>query len=133
MLNDCHFIGRLGRDVETTFLPAGDMVAKFSIAIDESYKKAGEKVQKTEWINIVAFKKLTEICGQYLHKGSLVYVSGKMQTRKWQDKEGVTKYATEIIANSMQMLDSKKVPVSSEVSERGDYAPPACPDDDIPF
>ena len=108
MVNKCIFIGRLGRDPETKYLPSGEPVCNFSIAIDESYKnKSGEKVQKTEWVNIVAFRKLAEICGNYLVKGKQVYVEGKIQTRSWEDKEGVKRSATEIVANDMKMLDSK--------------------------
>ena len=108
MVNKCIFIGRLGRDPETKYLPSGEPVCNFSIAIDESYKnKSGEKVQKTEWVNIVAFRKLAEICGNYLVKGKLVYIEGKIQTRSWEDKEGVKRSTTEIVANDMKMLDSK--------------------------
>ena len=108
MVNKCIFIGRLGRDPETKYLPSGEPVCNFSIAIDESYKnKSGEKMQKTEWVNIVAFRKLAEICGNYLVKGKQVYVEGKIQTRSWEDKEGVKRSATEIVANDMKMLDSK--------------------------
>lgn len=107
-LNQCNFIGRLGKDVETRYTQGGDAVANFSIAVGESWKDAsGEKVEKTEWIRVVAFKKLAEICTEYLHKGSKVFISGKMTTRKWQNKEGVDQYSTEIVANQMSMLDSK--------------------------
>jgi single-strand DNA-binding protein len=108
MVNKCVFIGRLGRDPEVRYLNDGKMITSFSIAVDESYKnKDGEKVSKTEWVNIVAFGKLAEICGNYLVKGKLVYIEGKIQTRSWEDKEGVKRSTTEIVANDMKMLDSK--------------------------
>ena len=84
MINQCNFIGRLGRDPETRYTQSGKAVASFSLACSE--KRGGE--ESTEWINVVAWEKLAEICGQYLTKGSLVFISGRMQTRKWQDKEG---------------------------------------------
>lgn len=106
-VNKCIFIGRLGKDPETRYLPNSDAVCNFSIAIDESYKdKSGVKQEKTEWVNIVAYRKLGEICGEYLKKGSQVYIEGRLQTRKW-EKEGVTRYSTEIIAEQMQMLGVK--------------------------
>ena len=104
MVNNCMFIGRLGRDPETRYTQAGKAVASFSIACCERF--GGEK--HTEWINVVAWEKLAEICGQYLHKGSLVYISGRMQTRKWQDQSGTDRYTTEIVAREMKMLDGKK-------------------------
>ena len=108
MINKCIFIGRLGREPDTKYLPSGEPVCNFSIAIDESYKtKSGEKVSKTEWVNIVTFRKLAEICGKYLVKGKLVYIEGKIQTRSWEDKEGVKRYTTEIVANDMKMLESR--------------------------
>jgi single-strand DNA-binding protein len=108
MVNKWVGIGRLGRDPEVRYLNDGKMITSFSIAVDESYKnKSGEKVSKTEWVNIVAFGKLAEICGNYLQKGKLVYIDGKLQTRSWEDKDGAKRYATEIVANDMKMLDSK--------------------------
>ena len=104
MINQCNFIGRLGRDPETRYTQSGKAVASFSLACSE--KRGGE--ESTEWVNVVAWEKLAEIAGQYLTKGSLVFISGRMQTRKWQDKEGGTRYTTEIVAREMKMLDSKK-------------------------
>ena len=104
MVNNCMFIGRLGRDPETRYTQSGKAVASFSLACSE--KRGGE--ESTEWVNVVAWEKLAEIAGQYLTKGSLVFISGRMQTRKWQDKEGGTRYTTEIVAREMKMLDSKK-------------------------
>lgn len=104
MVNNCMFIGRLGRDPESRFTQSGKTVVNFSIACSE--KRGGEEY--TEWVNIVVWDKLGEICAQYLQKGSLVYISGRMQTRKWQDKEGGTRYTTEIVAREMKMLDGKE-------------------------
>ena len=108
-LNRCEFIGRLGKAVETKYMSDGKAVTNFSIAVGNSWKsKDGEKQESTEWINLVAYDKLAEICSQYLAKGSQVYVSGKMKTRKWQDKEGKDRYTTEIIVNELQMIGGKQ-------------------------
>ena len=104
MVNNCMFIGRLGRDPESRFTQSGKIVVSFSVACSE--KRGGEEY--TEWVNIVVWDKLGEICAQYLQKGSLVYISGRMQTRKWQDQSGTDRYTTEIVAREMKMLDSKK-------------------------
>lgn len=103
-VNSCTFIGNLGRDPEIRYGQGGDAIANFSIACTESWKKDGEKRERTEWIRISAFGKLAEIIGEYLKKGSSVYIEGRMQTRKWQNKEGVDQYTTEIVANKMVML-----------------------------
>jgi single-strand DNA-binding protein len=108
-LNRCEFIGRLGRDVELRYAPSGDAIANFSIAVGY---KAKEK-ETTEWVRIVAFGKLAGICGEYLRKGSQVYIAGRMTTRKWQNKDGVDQYTTEVVADQMQMLGGK-----SEQSEQ---------------
>jgi len=107
-LNQCTFIGRLGKDPEARSLPSGDMICNFSIGVGESWKdkNTGERRENTEWINIVAGGKLAEICAQYLQKGAQVMISGKMKTRKW-EKDGVTRYSTEIRADTMQMLGGK--------------------------
>ena len=105
-LNMCQFIGRLGRDVETRYMPNGDAVCNFSIACSDDYTKDNNKVEQTEWINVVGYRKLAEIMDKYLKKGSQVYIQGKMQTRSW-EKEGVKRYSTEIIANQMQMLGGR--------------------------
>ena len=108
MINKAILVGRLGADPEVRYTPDGAMVTNFRIATDEQWKdKSGEKVQKTEWHKIVAFGKLAEICGKYLVKGKLVYLEGRIQTKAWDDKEGVKRYTTEIVASNMQMLDSK--------------------------
>lgn len=107
-VNSCTFIGHLGKDPELRYMPNGDAIANFSIACTESWKnKDGEKQEKTEWVRISAFGKLAEIIGEYLKKGALVYINGKMQTRKWADKDGVDRYTTEIVANEMKMLGGR--------------------------
>lgn len=107
-LNFCSFIGRLGQNPEVKTMKNGEKMATFSIAVGESYvSKSGEKIKKTEWINIVAYRKLGEICGQYLTKGSQVYVSGKLNTNKYQGKDGTEKLSIQIILEQMQMLGTK--------------------------
>lgn len=108
-LNQCNFIGRLGKDIEARYAPSGDAIANFSIAVGSAWKDkaTGEKKESTEWVNIAVFGSLAEICIKYLVKGSQIYISGKQRTRKWQDKEGNDKYTTEIVADRMQMLGSK--------------------------
>jgi single-strand DNA-binding protein len=100
MLNQCNFIGRLGRDPEIRYTRNSIPVANFSIACSE--KRNGQEY--TEWVNVAAWDKLAEICRQYLTKGQLVFVSGRMQTRKWQDQSGADRYTTEIVAREMRML-----------------------------
>ena len=117
-LNLCQFIGRLGKPPELRQTGTGESVANFSIACGDDYKKkSGEKVEQTNWINIVAWGRLAEICGEYLDKGSQIHISGKQVTRKWQDRDGNDKWTTEIVANAMQMLGSK--PASSDSSGQG--------------
>jgi len=116
-LNQCNFIGRVGKDPETRYSTSGDAITNITLAVDDSYKnKSGDKVEKCEWVNVTFYRKLAEIAGEYLVKGSLVFISGKIETRKYTDKNGVEKYSTSIIANSMQMLGSKQG--NSEPSER---------------
>jgi single-strand DNA-binding protein len=108
-VNKVILIGNLGRDPETRYMPDGGAVTNVSIATTESWKdKNGEKQEKTEWHRIAFFGKLAEIAGEYLKKGSQVYVEGRLQTRKWQDKDGQDKYTTEIVADRMQMLGSRQ-------------------------
>ena len=109
-LNQCNFIGRLGADPEIRYMPNGDPVANFSIAVGEKWtdKQTGEAKENTEWVRIVAFRKLAEIIAEYLQKGSQVFISGKLKTRKWTDNNGIERYTTEIIADQMQMLGSKQ-------------------------
>jgi single-strand DNA-binding protein len=115
-VNKVILMGNLGRDPEVRFMPNGDAVCNFSIATTDSWKdKAGERQEKTEWHNIVMYRRLAEIAGEYLKKGRPVYVEGRLQTRKWQTKEGQDRYTTEIIADSMQMLGGRD---SSSASDR---------------
>jgi single-strand DNA-binding protein len=109
MINKVILVGRLGKDPEIRSTPQGTTVAKFTVATDEKFTdRAGEKQERTEWHNIVAWGKLGEICGQYLRKGKLVYIEGSIRTDSWDDKEsGQKKYRTEIVANTMKMLDRR--------------------------
>jgi single-strand DNA-binding protein len=113
------------------------MITNFNLATDEQWKdKNGEKVQKTEWHRIVTFGKLAEICGNYLVKGKLVFVEGRIQTRSWEDKDGVKRFTTEIIAANMQMLDSKgqsKTGEASSESAPSGLSNGSVPVDDVPF
>ena len=108
-VNKVILIGNLGRDPETRYMPDGGAITNISVATTDVWKdKNGEKQEKTEWHRVAFFGKLAEIAGEYLKKGSQVYVEGRLQTRKWQDKEGVDKYTTEIVADRMQMLGSRQ-------------------------
>ena len=107
-LNRIQLIGRLGKDPENRFTPTGKTVAHFSLAISERWKSAeGESKENTEWVNVEAWGRLGEVCKQYLHKGSLIYIEGRLKTDKYEDKGGETKYYTKVVALSMQMLDRK--------------------------
>ena len=107
-LNKVQLIGRLGKDPELRYTPAGVAVATMTIATNESYKdKDGKMIESTDWHRVIAWRKLAEICGQYLRKGSLVYFEGKLKTRSYEDRDGVKKYVTEIVADNMQMLGGK--------------------------
>jgi single-strand DNA-binding protein len=107
-VNKVILVGNLGRDPEVRYMPNGEAVCNFSIATTDSWKdKNGQKQERTEWHNIVMYRKLAEIAGEYLKKGRPVYVEGRLQTRKWQTKEGQDRYTTEIIADQMQMLGGR--------------------------
>src|SRR5208283_5936373 len=107
-VNKVILVGRLGRDPELKYTPGGAPVAKFSLATDESFKdKTGEKQNRTEWHNIVAWNKLAEICGEYLTKGKLVYIEGSIRSRQWEDQAGNKRTGYDIVARTMQMLGSK--------------------------
>lgn len=108
-VNKVILVGRLGKDPEIKSTPSGTTVAKFSMATDERFTdRSGEKQERTEWHNIVAWGKLAEICGQYLKKGKLIFLEGSLRTDSWEDKEsGQKKYRTEIVAQNMQMLDKR--------------------------
>ena len=108
-VNKVILVGRLGKDPEQRFMPNGEAVTNATLATSENWKdKSGEKQEKTEWHNLTFYRRLAEIAGEYLKKGSMIYVEGKLATRKWQDKEGKDRYTTDIIVNEMQMLSSKQ-------------------------
>ena len=137
-LNQCNFIGNLGKDPEMRFMTNGKAVTNFSIAVTEKWTSNGEKKERTEWVRVTAYDKLAEVCAKYLTKGKPVFISGKMQTRSWEDKDGNTRYTTEIVANNMVMLG-----MTSQGGENQDYGQPEKPDytpqggepeyDDVPF
>ena len=108
-VNKVILVGNLGRDPEVRYMPSGNAVANVTLATTESWKdkQTGEKQERTEWHNVVFFSRLAEIAGEYLKKGSQVYVEGSLRTRKWQDKNGNDRYTTEIVANDMQMLGGR--------------------------
>lgn len=108
-VNKVILIGNLGRDPEIRYMPNGGAVANLAIATSESWKdkNTGEQQEKTEWHRVVLFRRLAEIAGEYLKKGSKVYIEGKLQTKKWQDNNGQDRYTTEILGNELQMLDSR--------------------------
>lgn len=123
-VNKVILVGRLGNDPEVRYTATGSAVANISLATSENWKdkQTGEKQERTEWHRIVFFNKLAEIVAQYLRKGSLIYVEGALQTRKWQDQNGQDRYTTEIIARDMEMLSSK-----SENSGTASYSAPTAP------
>lgn len=146
-VNKVILIGNLGRDPEVRYTPSGLAVANITIATSESWKdkQSGENVERTEWHRVVMYQRLAEIAGEYTRKGSKVYIEGRLQTRKWQDKTtGQDRYTTEIIADTMQMLDSKgggsqsDAPAFEKSTSSSSAPPQAAPamdtfDDDIPF
>jgi single-strand DNA-binding protein len=144
-VNKVILLGNLGKDPEVRYFPNGDAVCNVTVATSESWtdKASGEKKEKTEWHKVTFTKKLAEVVGQYLKKGSKVYVEGKLQTRKWTDKEGKDQYTTEIVAFDMQMLDGKsqgEARPAASTSARPAQQPaqsaseePPFEDDDIPF
>ena len=147
-VNKVIVVGNLGKDPETRFLPDGKAVCNFSVATTDKWKDkaTGDAKEATEWHRISSFGRLAEICGEYLKKGSQVYVEGKLRTRKWQDKEGQDRYTTEIIADAMQMLGSRSGMGGGEPRDTreppaaGESRPAKKPagqfqdmDDDIPF
>ncbi len=148
-LNKVLLIGNLGADPEIRYMPSGDAIANLRIATTDTWKdKGGEKQERTEWHRVALFGKLAEIAGEYLKKGSAVYIEGRIQTRKWQDKEGQERYTTEIVANEMKMLGGRGTGGTAEMDKGPGRAAapagkgkPAAPagggfddmEDDIPF
>ena len=140
-INKVIIVGNLGADPDSRAMPSGNAVTNISVATSESWndRDTGEKQEKTEWHRVVFFNRLAEIAAQYLKKGSQVYVEGKLQTRKWEDKEGNERWTTEVVANQMQMLGdrmsndmSNDNASSSQSSSDNDFSTDDF-DDDIPF
>ncbi len=133
MINKAILIGRLGGDPEVRYTQSGTAVANFTMATSEKWKdKEGNPQEQTEWHRIVAFARLGEICGEYLSKGSLIYIEGRIQTRQWEDKDGNKRYTTEIVAREMKMLDTR----GGQSSAGGEEPPPpepTIPGDEVPF
>lgn len=144
-LNKVTLIGHLGKDPETRYSPSGDAICNITVATSESWKdkQTGEKKEVTEWHRVVLFGRLAEVASQYLAKGSLIYVEGRLQTRKWQDKDGQDRYTTEIRGDELKMLSAAKEGTASKQNANPPAARPAAkpqqksepPDlsDDIPF
>jgi single-strand DNA-binding protein len=135
-VNKAIIVGTLGKDPEHRYMPNGNAVCNLSVATSEQWKdkQSGEKQERTDWHRVSMFGKLADIAAEYLRKGSQVYLEGKIQTRKWQDKEGKDRYSTEIVADQMQMLGGKRGEQSAPPgASDAQSAPPADFDDDIPF
>ena len=130
-VNKVILIGNLGRDPEMRYTPSGTAVATLSLATKEEWKgKDGQKQESTEWHRVVAWGRLGEICGEYLHKGSQIYIEGKLQTKAWEDKEGNKRYTTEVVAQRMQMLGGGK---KADPGPATDGMGREISEDDIPF
>ena len=142
-INKVMLIGNLGSDPELRFTPSGVQVANFSLATTESWTdKSGERQERAEWHRIVLWRRLAEVAGQYLKKGSKIYIEGKLQTRSWEDQNGQKRYTTEVVANSMEMLDGGQAAVAEvdmaynarEGTAAGAPVASAAPSDDgLPF
>lgn len=135
-INKVIIVGNLGNDPETKYTDGGAAITNVSVATSESWKdkQSGQTTEKTEWHKIVLFNRLAEIAGEYLRKGSKVYIEGKLQTRKWQDQSGQDRYSTEIIATEIQLLDSKEErPQNNQAKSPAAKTDHAAFDDDIPF
>jgi single-strand DNA-binding protein len=135
-VNKVIIVGNVGKDPEQRYLPSGDSVTNISVATTETWKdKAGEKQESTEWHRIAFFGKLAEIAGEYLKKGSAVYIEGRIRTRKWQDKQGQDRYSTEIVADRLQMLGGKPEARPAQQREEGPEKKGGFDDldSDIPF
>ena len=150
-VNKVILVGHLGKDPETRYMPNGDAITNATLATSESWKdkQTGEKKEQTEWHRLVFYRKLAEIAGQYLRKGSLIYIEGSLKTRKWQDKDGQDRFTTEINADEMKMLGSKgdgqqqegqrpqqtqqRPPANTQRQPQGQAGGFSDMDDDIPF
>ena len=135
-VNKVILVGNLGSDPEVRYTPSGKAVANFTLATHEQWTgKDGEKGERTEWHKIVAWDRLGEICGEYLHKGKQIYIEGRLQTRSWEDRDGNKRYTTEIVAQIMQMLGSSAKQGKAKTNEERfpEEEPISVPEDDIPF
>jgi single-strand DNA-binding protein len=136
-INKVILVGRLGKDPEVRYTPSGVAVANFTVATSEEWKdkNTGEKQERTEWHRIEAWRRLGEICGEYLHKGKQVYIEGRLQTDAWEDRDGNRRYTTKVVAQNMQMLDSpsKGGKIESRDEQFPVEEPINVPEDDIPF
>ncbi|MFW2440475.1 MAG: single-stranded DNA-binding protein [Arenicellales bacterium] len=149
-VNKVILVGNLGKDPEVRFAPSGSAMANITVATSESWKdkQTGEKQEKTEWHRVVFFNRLAEIVGEYLKKGSQVYIEGRLQTRKWQGQDGQDRYTTEIVANEMQMLGGRPggggdaawntsqqnaAPAQQQAAPQASTPPSDDFDDDVPF
>ena len=147
-VNKVILIGNLGADPEVRYTPDGAPVANFNLATSESWndRSSGEKQERTEWHRLVVWRKLAEIAGKYLKKGSKIYIEGKLQTRSWEDQSGQKRYTTEVVVNELQMLDSRgegggggggggisRDPGPTTQAESGPPPAAAAEEDDLPF
>jgi single-strand DNA-binding protein len=144
-VNKVTLIGNLGKDPETRYMPNGDAVTTITLATTDTWKdKNGEKQEKTEWHRVVFYRKLAEIVGEYLKKGRSIYVEGRLETKKWTDKQGVERYTTQIVAEDMKMLGNRSTGSADESQPDNKTTPPTASagasntggfdeDDDIPF
>lgn len=129
-LNKVMLIGNLGKEPEVRYTTSGQAVASFSLATSEKFKnKNGETEERTEWHRVTLWGRLAEISGEYLAKGKTVYIEGRLQTRKWTDKDGNDRYTTEIVADRMLMLGSR----GKEASDKAEMEPPFPTDGEVPF
>jgi single-strand DNA-binding protein len=143
-INKVILVGNLGADPETRYMPSGSAVTNIRVATTESWKDkdTGDQQERTEWHSVAFFGRLAEIVAEYLHKGSQVYIEGKLRTRKWQDREGNDRWSTEVVANEMQMLGGRPgsnapaqapAPAAAQVGADAPQPSPGDLDDDIPF
>ena len=133
-LNKVQLIGHLGADPETRYTTSGDAVCTIRLATSKSWrdKASGEQRESTEWHRVVLYRRLGEVAGQYLRKGSQVYIEGELQTRKWTDKDGIERYNTQVVAEEMKMLGKRNGAADSAQSDTGSRADPFAPQDPVP-